>query len=109
NPRLIYGRMTGYGQDGPLADRAGHDLNYLAMSGILNAIGHRDGRPVPPLNLVADFGGGTMFLLCGILAALFERMRSGKGQVVDATMLDGASMLSASLFSMMASGLWREE
>ena len=95
NPRLIYGRMTGFGQDGPLAGRAGHDLTYLAYSGVLHAIGQKDGRPVPPLNLVADYGGGAMFLIAGVLAALFERSASGKGQVVDAAMVDGASMLAA--------------
>src|SRR5690606_34008311 len=77
NPALVYGRMTGFGQDGPLADRAGHDLTYLAYSGTLHAIGPRNGKPVPPLNLVGDYGGGTMFLITGILAALFERSRSG--------------------------------
>ena len=108
NPRLIYGRMTGFGQDGPLADRAGHDLTYLAYSGILHAIGQRDGRPVPPLNLAADFGGGTMFLIMGALAALFERQRSGRGQVIDAAMIDGVSMLAAPFFAFMATGLWQD-
>jgi alpha-methylacyl-CoA racemase len=108
NPRLIYGRMTGFGQDGPLAGRAGHDLTYLAYSGILHAIGPKDGRPVPPLNLAADYGGGTMFLIMGVLAALFERSRSGKGQVIDAAMIDGASMLAAPFFGFMATGFWRD-
>ncbi|WP_144861477.1 CaiB/BaiF CoA-transferase family protein [Mesorhizobium sp. J18] len=108
NPALVYGRMTGFGQDGPLADRAGHDLTYLAYSGVLHAIGPKDGKPVPPLNLVADYGGGTMFLIAGILAALFERSRSGKGQVVDAAMIDGASMLAAPFFSFLATGFWRD-
>lgn len=109
NPALIYGRMTGFGQEGPLAARAGHDLTYLALSGALHAIGPRGGNPIPPLNLVADYGGGTMFLLLGVLAALFERSRSGKGQVIDAAMVDGASMLAAPFFAFLAAGLWRDE
>ena len=106
NPQLVYGRMTGFGQDGPLASRAGHDLTYLALSGALGAIGERGRKPVPPLNLVADYGGGTMFLIMGVLAALLERGRSGKGQIVDAAMIDGASMLAAPFFSFIASGIW---
>src|SRR5687768_1111597 len=86
NPFLVYGRMTGWGQDGPLAQRAGHDINYLAIAGILNAVGRPGERPVVPLNLIGDYGGGSMFLLTGILAALYERHRSGRGQVVDAAM-----------------------
>nr|WP_280138413.1 CoA transferase [Pseudovibrio denitrificans] len=89
NPGLIYGRMTGWGQDGPLAHAAGHDLNYLAMTGMLHAIGEEGRPPVPPLNMAADYGGGSMFLLLGVLSALFERSRSGKGQVIDAAMVDG--------------------
>lgn len=108
NPRLIYGRITGFGQEGPLAARAGHDLTYLAYSGILNAIGLKDSRPTPPLNFVGDYGGGTMFLIAGVLAALVERATSGKGQVVDTAMIDGASMLSLPLFAYMASGLWQD-
>lgn len=108
NPRLVYGRMTGFGQDGPLAPRAGHDLTYLAWSGVLHAIGHRDGRPVPPLNLVADYGGGAMFLIAGLLAALLQRERSGVGQVVDAAMVDGAAMLAAPFMAFMATGLWQD-
>jgi alpha-methylacyl-CoA racemase len=108
NPRLVYGRMTGFGQDGPRAPRAGHDLTYLAISGVLHAIGHEGGRPVPPLNLVADYGGGTMFLLAGLLAALVERGRSGRGQIVDAAMIDGASMLAAPFFAFAAAGWWQE-
>ncbi|MEI5682143.1 MULTISPECIES: CaiB/BaiF CoA transferase family protein [unclassified Mesorhizobium] len=108
NPGLIYGRMTGFGQTGPMAQRAGHDLTYLAYTGILHAIGQKGGRPVPPLNLVADYGGGTMFLITGILAALFERFKSGKGQVVDAAMVDGASMLATPFFGFMAAGLWQD-
>ncbi|WP_281406228.1 CaiB/BaiF CoA-transferase family protein [Aquamicrobium sp. LC103] len=108
NPGLVYGRMTGFGQDGPLADRAGHDLTYLALSGVLHAIGPKDGKPVPPLNLAADYGGGTMFLVIGVLAALLERSRSGKGQVVDAAMVDGASMLAAPFFGFLATGFWQD-
>ena len=108
NPGLIYGRMTGFGQNGPLASRAGHDLTYLALSGVLSAIGPKGGKPVPPLNLAADYGGGTMFLIAGVLAALFEKSRSGKGQVVDAAMIDGASMLAAPFFGFLAAGIWRE-
>ena len=109
NPRLVYGRMTGFGQDGPLARRAGHDLTYLALTGALHAIGPRGGRPVPPLNLVADYGGGSMFLIAGVLAALLELARSGKGQVVDAAMIDGASMLAAPYFGFLAAGIWTEQ
>ena len=108
NPALVYGRMTGFGQDGPLADRAGHDLTYLALTGVLHAIGRKGARPTPPLNLVADFGGGTMFLIAGVLAALLERSRSGEGQVVDAAMIDGASMLASPFFSFLATGFWNE-
>ena len=108
NPRLVYGRMTGFGQDGPLADRAGHDLTYLALTGGLHAIGPKDGRPVIPLNLVADYGGGTMFLVTGVLAALVSRATTGRGQVVDAAMVDGASMLLAPTFAYMAAGFWKD-
>jgi alpha-methylacyl-CoA racemase len=108
NQKLIYARMTGFGQEGPLAGRAGHDLTYLAYCGVLHAIGPGDGKPVPPLNLVADYGGGSMFLITGILAALFEASRSGRGQVVDAAMVDGASMLAAPFFAFMAAGFWTD-
>lgn len=108
NPGLVYGRMTGFGQDGPLADRAGHDLTYLALTGILSAIGPKGGKPVPPLNLAADYGGGTMFLIAGVLAAMIEKGRSGRGQIVDAAMIDGASMLAAPFFGFLAAGIWRE-
>ena len=108
NPGLVYGRMTGYGQDGPLSRRAGHDMTYLALTGVLSAIGEKDRKPVPPLNLAADYGGGTMFLVSGVLAALVEKSRSGRGQVVDAAMVDGASMLAAPFFGFLAAGLWRE-
>ncbi|WP_132878477.1 CaiB/BaiF CoA transferase family protein [Tamaricihabitans halophyticus] len=109
NPRLIYGRMTGWGQHGPLAERAGHDINYIAMTGILHAIGRADQRPVPPLNMVGDFGGGSMFLLTGVLAALWERERSGKGQVVDAAMVDGAGVLSQMVWAFRGQGGWSDE
>jgi len=108
NPRLVYARMTGFGQNGPLAETAGHDLTYLAWTGVLHAIGGKGRKPVPPLNLVADYGGGAMFLLTGVLAALFERQRSGKGQIIDAAMIDGASMLAAPTYSYIAAGLWHE-
>ena len=108
NPGLVYGRMTGFGQDGPMKDRAGHDITYLAHSGVLHAIGEKGRRPIPPLNLAADYGGGTMFLIMGLLAALFERGRSGRGQVVDAAMVDGAAMLAAPFFGFMASGFWQD-
>jgi alpha-methylacyl-CoA racemase len=108
NPRLVYGRMTGWGQEGPLSARAGHDINYIALTGVLNAIGRAGGAPVPPLNLVGDFGGGGMLLAFGIACALVEAQRSGKGQVVDAAMVDGASLLAAMFAGMMAGGRWSE-
>ncbi|MGH3721031.1 MAG: CaiB/BaiF CoA transferase family protein [Pseudonocardiaceae bacterium] len=108
NQRLVYARMTGWGQDGPLADRAGHDINYLALSGVLHAVGNAGGKPVPPMNLVGDFGGGSMFLVAGVLAALWERERSGAGQVVDAAMVDGISVLAQMCWSLRACGLWSE-
>ncbi|GAA2974003.1 alpha-methylacyl-CoA racemase [Microbacterium terrae] len=106
NPRLVYGRITGWGQTGPRARTAGHDINYLALTGGLHAIGRSDDRPVPPLNLVADYGGGSMLLLVGILAALWERGRTGLGQTVDAAMVDGASLLLQMTRSMLAAGAW---
>ncbi|MBI0434459.1 CaiB/BaiF CoA-transferase family protein [Roseomonas sp. KE0001] len=106
NPRLVYGRMTGWGQDGPLAQAAGHDLNYLSLTGLLAAIGRPGERPVPPLNLVADYGGGAMFLVMGLLAALLERERSGQGQVVDAAMTDGAAALATAFYGLRAAGRW---
>jgi alpha-methylacyl-CoA racemase len=109
NPKLVYGRMTGFGQDGPEASRAGHDINYIALAGVLSTIGRKGTAPVPPLNLVGDFGGGAMFLAFGIVAALFECSRSGKGQVVDAAMVDGAAYLSTAIHGMKALGLWQEE
>lgn len=105
---IIYGRMTGWGQTGPLASRAGHDINYLAITGALNAIGRRGELPVPPLNLVADFGGGAMFLVFGILAAVFERQRSGRGQIVDAAMVDGVPALMGLLHGFLARQEWQE-
>lgn len=109
NPRLVYGRMTGWGQDGPLAPRAGHDINYIALTGALHAIGRAGDRPVPPLNLVGDFGGGSMLLLVGVLAALWEAQRSGRGQVVDAAMVDGSSLLVQMVWGMLAQDMWRDE
>jgi alpha-methylacyl-CoA racemase len=108
NPRLVYGRMTGWGQDGPLAPRAGHDINYIALTGVLHAIGRAGGAPVPPLNLVGDFGGGGMLLAFGIACGLVEAQRSGKGQVVDAAMVDGASLLAAMFSGMLAGKRWNE-
>ncbi|WFP65309.1 CaiB/BaiF CoA-transferase family protein [Mesorhizobium sp. WSM4904] len=108
NSALIYGRLTGFGQDGPLARRAGHDITYLAYAGLLHAIGRQGTPPVPPLNLVADQGGGAMMLITGVLAALFQRSRTGKGQVIDAAMVEGASMLAAPIHAYMAAGLWND-
>ncbi len=105
NPGLVYGRMTGFGQTGPLAQAAGHDLNYIALTGALHAIGG-GAKPVPPLNLVGDYGGGSLYLAFGLMAALFERSRSGQGQEVDAAMVDGASSLMSIFFGMAASGRW---
>ena len=105
NPRLVYARMTGWGQDGPLAQAAGHDLNYIAITGALDAIGKRGELPVPPQNLVGDFGGGSMYCAMGILAALFERERSGKGQVVDAAIVDGVTSLMSFFYGQPHSAL----
>ena len=107
SPKLVYGRMTGWGQEGPLAQAAGHDINYISLTGALAAIGPAE-RPVPPLNLVGDFGGGALYLVVGVLAALLEAQRSGKGQVVDAAMCDGAASLLAMFFDMTAMGRWSE-
>ncbi len=109
NAKLVFGRMTGWGQHGPLAQSAGHDINYLALSGALHAIGRKDSGPVPPLNLVADFGGGAMLLAVGVLAALIEARQSGRGQVVDAAMTDGSALLMAMSYSLKAMGQWRNE
>lgn len=110
NPALVYGRMTGWGQDGPLAARAGHDINYISLTGALHAIGRGGGeRPVPPLNLVGDYGGGSMLLVIGVLAALFEARGSGQGQVVDAAMVDGASLLVQVVWTMLGGKRWHDE
>jgi alpha-methylacyl-CoA racemase len=108
-PRLVFGRVTGWGQDGPLAHAAGHDINYIALAGVLHPIGRPGEAPVPPLNLVGDFGGGGLLLAFGILCALVERGRSGQGQVVDAAMVDGAALLSAMIHGMRAVGSWTDE
>jgi alpha-methylacyl-CoA racemase len=109
NKRLVYGRMTGYGQEGPLAARAGHDINYVAISGALWPLGRAGERPVPPLNLVGDFGGGALFLVYGVMAALFSAQRSGEGQVVDAAMVDGSASMMAMTHGFLNSGYWIEE
>ena len=109
NPRLIFARITGWGQDGPLAQTAGHDINYLSQTGALSALGYRDRPPMPPLNLVADFGGGSMLVLLGIVAALYERERSGRGQVIDAAMVDGVSVLAQMMWTMKSTGALRDE
>jgi alpha-methylacyl-CoA racemase len=109
NPALVYGRVTGWGQDGPLAQAAGHDLNYIAITGALATIGPPGGKPVPPLNLVGDYGGGALYLVAGVLAALFEASRSGRGQIVDAAMCDGAASLMAPIFAWAAQGQWVEQ
>jgi alpha-methylacyl-CoA racemase len=107
NPRLVYARMTGWGQHGPLAARAGHDINYLGLTGALHAIGTAD-KPIPPLNIGADFGGGSLFLVVGVLAALLERAGSGRGQVVDAAMVDGASSLITMVYGLLGAELWQD-
>ncbi|PZS26542.1 MAG: carnitine dehydratase [Pseudonocardiales bacterium] len=109
NPKLVYGRMTGWGQDGPLAATAGHDITYLAISGLLHGIGPADGPPVPPINYVADFGGGSMFLATGLLAALLHARATGEGQVVDAAMTEGAAYLSSMTRTFQAAGGWQDE
>jgi alpha-methylacyl-CoA racemase len=108
NPRLVYGRMTGWGQDGPLAPTAGHDIDYIAISGALSLVGRAGQPPVPPVNLVADFGGGGMLLALGVLAALLERERSGLGQVVDAAMVDGSALLTSFVYGLRAAGAWQD-
>ncbi|HEX6353577.1 CaiB/BaiF CoA-transferase family protein [Actinophytocola sp.] len=107
NPRLVYGRVTGWGQDGPLAQSAGHDINYIGLSGALEPIGRAGERPVPPLNLLADFGGGGMLLAMGVLAALVERSVSGRGQVIDASMVDGSALLTAGMHGLRNAGLFQ--
>jgi alpha-methylacyl-CoA racemase len=106
NSGLVFGRMTGWGQDGPLAKAAGHDINYISIAGALGAMGYSDRPPAPPLNLVGDFGGGAMYLLAGVLAALIERSSSGKGQVIDAAMTDGTASLLSGFFGLMAMDMW---
>jgi alpha-methylacyl-CoA racemase len=108
NPRLVYGRVTGWGQAGPLSQAAGHDLNYLALSGMLHAMGRASAPPAPPLNLVGDFGGGAMMLAFGVVCAAFEAKQSGKGQVVDAAMTDGAALLGAMMYGLRAFGSWSD-
>jgi alpha-methylacyl-CoA racemase len=109
NPRLVYGRITGWGQDGPLAQASGHDLNYIALAGALAPIGRRDRGPNPPLNLIGDFGGGGLLLATGILAGLVEAGRSGEGQVVDAAMIDGSAYLMTMMYELLGHGEWIEE
>ncbi|MDO8421271.1 MAG: CaiB/BaiF CoA-transferase family protein, partial [Parvibaculum sp.] len=109
NPKLVYGRMTGWGQTGMLAQAAGHDINYISLTGALHAIGRPGEKPVPPLNLVGDFGGGALYLAMGMLAALVEAQKSGKGQVVDTAMTDGAASLMTMFYGFTASGMWKEE
>lgn len=108
NPKLVYGRMTGWGQTGPLANTAGHDINYIALSGALHAIGTADGPPTVPLNLMADYGGGGMMLAFGLVCALLEAQKSGKGQTIDVSMVEGSSALMSLFHSLKASGLWAE-
>lgn len=109
NPRIIYGRMTGWGQTGPLAQAAGHDLNYIALSGALYAMGRKDAPPSPPLNLVGDYGGGALYLAMGVCAALFEAARSGEGQVIDAAITDGTASLMSVMYGLRAAGIWSDD
>ena len=108
NPRIVYGRMTGWGQEGPMAHAAGHDINYIALSGALHSIGRRGEAPVPPLNLVGDFGGGALYLALGVVAGLLETQKSGKGQIVDAAMVDGAASLMTAIYGIHGSGRWTD-
>jgi alpha-methylacyl-CoA racemase len=109
NARLVYGRMTGWGQEGPLAHAAGHDINYIALTGALHSIGRKGEAPVPPLNLVGDFGGGGVYLALGVVAGLLETQKSGKGQVIDVAMIDGAASLMAAIYGLRAAGLWSDK
>ncbi len=109
NPRIVYGRMTGWGQHGPLAKAAGHDINYVALSGVLNAIGRPEDAPPPPLNLIGDYGGGAMMLAFGVMCALHEAKQSGQGQVIDAAMTDGAALLAATMYGLKAAGRWSNQ
>ena len=108
NPRLVYGRVTGWGQEGPLASAAGHDIDYIALTGTLHSIGSRNGPPIPPANLVGDFGGGGVYLAFGVVSALLERANSGKGQVVDAAVVDGAASLMTGMYGRKAAGAWTD-
>ena len=109
NPKLVYGRMTGWGQTGPLSDAAGHDINYIALTGALHGIGHATDKQVPPLNLVGDFGGGALYLAFGVVCGLLEAQRSGKGQIVDTAMTDGSASLMAMFYGMSATGMWKDQ
>jgi alpha-methylacyl-CoA racemase len=109
NPQIVYARLTGWGQDGPYAPMAGHDINYIALSGALSCLGRRGEKPIPPMNLLGDFAGGGMLCAMGIVMALYERSRSGKGQVIDAAMVDGAAHLSSFIFGLRAGGMWSDE
>jgi alpha-methylacyl-CoA racemase len=109
NPKLVFGRMTGWGQEGPYAPTAGHDINYIALAGVLAHLGRDGGKPTPPINLVGDFGGGAMFLAFGVVCALLEAQRSGQGQVVDAAMVDGSAVLMMMMWAFSAMGIWSEE
>ena len=109
NPRLVYGRMTGWGQDGPLAQAPGHDLNYISLTGVVHSIGGRDGPPAIPLNLVGDFGGGALYLALGVVSAILETRQSGEGQVVDAAMVDGSASLMTAMYGFRAAGYWTDQ
>jgi alpha-methylacyl-CoA racemase len=109
NPKLVYGRMTGWGQDGPIAHTAGHDINYIALSGALYSIGPAGGPPVPPLNLIGDFGGGALYLAMGVLAGIISARTTGKGQVIDCSMVEGSASLMMMMYGALAAGAWREE
>src|ERR1700757_936709 len=107
NPRLVYGRMTGWGQDGPLAQAAGHDINYIALAGALAHFGRADAKPTPPINLVGDFGGGGMFMAFGIVCGVLEAQRSGQGQVIDVAMVDGTAILMSMMWGLKQLGVWK--
>src|SRR5450432_2007177 len=109
NPRLVYGRMTGWGQDGPLAQAAGHDINYIALAGALAHFGRAGGKPTPPINLVGDFGGGGMFMAFGIVCGILEAQRSGQGQVIDVAMVDGTATLMSMMWGLKQIGVWKEQ
>jgi len=109
NPRLVYGRMTGWGQEGPMAQAAGHDINYIAIAGALAHFGRAGGKPTPPINLVGDFGGGGMFMAFGVVCAVLEAQKSAKGQVIDVAMVDGAAILMTMMWGLTKIGFWNEE